>query len=85
MPRVIVTSDPTRVTRHASVLLDEQVSSIHLASGHAASQLIERLAWAINDAEEAEREQAGAPAPRRAPAPRPRAAGRSRRRSAAAA
>jgi len=85
MPRVIVTSDPTRITPHASVLLVEQVSSIHLADGHAASQLIERLAWAISDAEEAEGEQAGAPAPRRAPAPRPRAARRGRQRSAAAA
>jgi hypothetical protein len=54
MPRVIVTSDPTRIPPHATVLLDEQVSSIHLGSGHAAAQLIERLAWAISDAEQAE-------------------------------
>jgi hypothetical protein len=36
------------------VLLDEQVRSLHLSSDHAAAQLIERLAWAISDAEDAE-------------------------------
>jgi hypothetical protein len=36
------------------VLLDERVTSIHLSDGHAAEQLVERLAWAVTDAEEAE-------------------------------
>jgi hypothetical protein len=35
--------------------MDERVTSIHLADGHAAEQLVERLAWAVTDAEEAER------------------------------
>lgn len=56
MPRIVVTTD----LRHPSVLLDEHVQSIHLASGHAAEQLVERLAWAIADAEEAEGAQTGA-------------------------
>jgi hypothetical protein len=85
MPRVIVTSDPTRIPPHASVLLDEQVSSVHLGSGHAAAQLIERLAWAISDAEASERTQAGAPGARHLAGSRSRAAGRTRRRSPAAA
>jgi hypothetical protein len=61
MARIIVTADPTadRMRPQAgdgdSVLLDERVSSIHLADGHAAEQLIERLAWAVTDAEENER------------------------------
>ena len=38
----------------APVLLDEHVHSVHLSSGHAAAQLVERLAWAISDAEQAE-------------------------------
>jgi hypothetical protein len=29
---------------------------VHLSDGHAAAQLIERLAWAINDAEHAEQQ-----------------------------
>jgi hypothetical protein len=54
MPRVIVTTDAHRPEPSASVLLDEQVASIHLGDGHAAAQLIERLAWAIDDAEQIE-------------------------------
>lgn len=53
MPRIIVTAEPVSSRRSdAPVLLDEQVQSVHLSSGHAASQLIERLAWAISDAED---------------------------------
>jgi hypothetical protein len=61
MARIIVTADPTaerarpRQPESSDVLLDERVSSIHLADGHAAEQLIERLAWAVTDAEESER------------------------------
>ena len=61
MARIIVTADSTlgspRPTRAAGtpVLLDEQVSSVHLCDDHAAEQLIERLAWAVTDAEDAER------------------------------
>jgi hypothetical protein len=57
MARIIVTADPAaeRTPQGGSVLLDERVSSIHLADGHAAEQLIERLAWAVTDAEENER------------------------------
>jgi hypothetical protein len=63
MARIIVTSDPASKRRRSSqasdmkVLLDERVNSIHLSDGHAAEQLIERLAWAVTDAEEAERRQ----------------------------
>jgi hypothetical protein len=56
MPRIIVTAEPlsSQLTDATPVLLDEQVHSIHLSTGHAAAQLVERLAWAISDAEEAE-------------------------------
>ncbi len=43
------------------MLLEESVYSVHLSTGHAANQLIERLGWALRDAEELERGQAGAP------------------------
>jgi hypothetical protein len=61
MARIIVTADPASERRRPpqdgdlKVLLDERVNSIHLSDGHAAEQLIERLAWAVTDAEEAER------------------------------
>ena len=61
MARIIVTADPAAEPSRSSpagssdVMLDERVNSIHLADGHAAEQLIQRLAWAVTDAEEAER------------------------------
>jgi hypothetical protein len=54
MARIIVTTDPT--TQHAApVLLDESVYSIHLDNDHNAAQLVERLGWAIADAENLQR------------------------------
>jgi hypothetical protein len=54
MPRVIVTTEPVQLPYDAPVLLDEQVHSVHLSSGHSAAQFVERLVWAISDAEDAE-------------------------------
>lgn len=54
MPRVIITTDPSTLPHEISVLLDERVRSVHLSTDHAASQLVERIAWAISDAEDAE-------------------------------
>jgi hypothetical protein len=39
----------------APVLLDEHVCPEHLSDGHAAAQLIERLRWAVGDADDIER------------------------------
>jgi hypothetical protein len=55
MPRIIVTTDPPSQTGEDPVLLDERVHSVHISTDHAAAQLVERLAWAIGDAERAER------------------------------
>jgi hypothetical protein len=61
MARIIVTTDPvggrsaSAPLDEAPVLLDEQVNSVHLCDDHAAEQLIERLAWAVTDADDAER------------------------------
>jgi hypothetical protein len=57
MPRIIVTTDSNSQAdrRETPVLLDERVDSLHLSDDHAAEQLIERLAWAVNDAEDAQR------------------------------
>jgi hypothetical protein len=61
MARIIVTTDPIgrrsspSLPDGAPVLLDERVNSIHLHDDHAAEQLVERLAWAVTDAEHAER------------------------------
>jgi hypothetical protein len=55
MPRIIVTTDPTDRRDEPPVLLDERVDSVHLCNDHAAEQLIERLAWAVSDAEDTKR------------------------------
>jgi hypothetical protein len=61
MPRIIVTTDPADRRDAAgqqgdtAVLFDERVYSLHLCDDHAAEQLIERLAWAVSDAEDSQR------------------------------
>jgi hypothetical protein len=61
MPRVIVTTDPDSPSpdpgahHEPAVLLDEQIRTVHLATGHAAAQFVERVAWAISDAEDLDR------------------------------
>jgi hypothetical protein len=75
MPRIIVTADRIPQQDDALVLLEESVQSIHLSSDHAARQLIERLTWALGDAEALERggARASSAKPRRADRPsRPR-------------
>jgi hypothetical protein len=54
MARIIVTTGPGEPS-DAPVLLDELVHADHLSDGHAAAQLIQRLGWAVADAEKAER------------------------------
>ncbi len=85
MPRIIVTTDPvsSELTDETPLLLDEHVDSVHLSTGHAAAQLVERLAWAVKDAESAEGERLPAHRPRQRssvhparPVARPRARGR---------
>jgi hypothetical protein len=51
MPRVVVTTDRPQIPDASQVLLDEEVHSVHLSTGQAASQLVQRIAWAISDAE----------------------------------
>jgi len=57
MARIIVTADASE-RPDAPVVLDERVYPVHLASDHSAAQLIERLTWAVSDAERVERSAA---------------------------
>jgi hypothetical protein len=63
MPRIIVMADPvaSELAEETPVLLDEQVRSVHLSTDHAASQLVQRLAWAVSDAETAESDRSAHP------------------------
>ncbi len=60
MPRVIVTTN-LPPSGEPDVLLDEHLSTVHLASNHSIGQLIERLSWAIRDAEQAELDRLARP------------------------
>jgi hypothetical protein len=52
MARIIVLADMHRRPNiDAPVLMDEQVKPDHLADEHASHQIIERMAWAVLDAE----------------------------------
>jgi hypothetical protein len=55
MPQILVTADPAGDLGEGVVLLRERVTVADLESGHFATQLIERLGWAVGDASEAER------------------------------
>jgi hypothetical protein len=51
MPRIIVTAENGD---ERPVLLDERVEPVHLDDTHHSVQLLERIAWALADAEKAE-------------------------------
>ena len=51
MPRIIVATEDQQIPDGVGVTLDEDVRAVHLSTGHAASQLVERIAWAVRDAE----------------------------------
>jgi hypothetical protein len=53
MPRIIVTTEHT-VQRDPAMLLDERIATDDLESAHFAAQLIERIGWALLDADDAE-------------------------------
>lgn len=61
MPRVIVTTEPV-ARPDTGVMLDEHVATSDLASDHFAAQLIERIGWAVVDAESSEHRPRGQPA-----------------------
>jgi len=52
VPRIIVTTDPP--DPEGPVTLDEQVDTVHVDSDHASRQLLDRVVWAIHDAERVE-------------------------------
>jgi hypothetical protein len=54
VPRVQVIADPEAPAQQSGRLLDERVSSIHITDRSSALQLIERIGWAIDEAERVE-------------------------------
>jgi hypothetical protein len=59
MSRIIVVPDYAHPRLEGCpVLMDEEVRPEHLLDGHAADQLIERVAWAVCDASDSEQQLA---------------------------
>jgi hypothetical protein len=50
MARIIVETDPV-AGEEPTILMDEHVVAVHLATDPGASQFVERVAWAVQDAE----------------------------------
>jgi hypothetical protein len=50
MPRILITTEPGE-TPDAAVMLSERLATSDLASDHFAAQLIQRIGWALADAE----------------------------------
>ena len=55
MPQIIVTADRSGETGDSPVMLRERINITDFESDHFAAQLVERLGWAVSDADEAER------------------------------
>ncbi|MBS1879687.1 MAG: hypothetical protein JST31_09255 [Actinobacteria bacterium] len=53
MPRILIVTDPSEDP--SEVVYAEQVVPAHLQSEHSGRLLVERLAWAVEDARRAER------------------------------
>jgi hypothetical protein len=53
MPRILVITDPIEKPERG-VMLDEQIATSDITSDHFAHQLIERIGWALADAESSE-------------------------------
>jgi hypothetical protein len=54
MPQIIVTADKATDRADSSVMLRERVNLSDFESDHFAAQLVERLGWAVSDADEVE-------------------------------
>ena len=54
MPQIIVTADRVGDSEEQAVMLRERVNAADFESDHFAAQLVERLGWAVTDAQEAE-------------------------------
>jgi hypothetical protein len=57
MPQIIVTADRGSTQDDSAVMLRERINVSDFDSDHFAAQLVERLGWAVSDADEAETDQ----------------------------
>ena len=58
MPQIIVIADQVGERHEPPVMFRERVNLSDFESAHFANQLVERLGWAVGDADEVDREAA---------------------------
>ena len=58
MPRIRITTD-SRTAGDVAVLLDERICVSDLTSAHFSFRLLERIGWAVADADDTERNRVG--------------------------
>ena len=58
MPQIVVTSTPAGPDGEGAVVLRERIAVADFESAHFRERLVERLGWAVADADEAERSRA---------------------------
>ena len=54
MPQIIVTANPPDGSSEQAVMLRERVSASDFESQHFADQLVQRIGWAVSDADDVE-------------------------------
>lgn len=54
MPQIIVTAKPSDQQDEEAVMLRERVTVADFESQHFADQLVERIGWAVSDADDVE-------------------------------
>jgi hypothetical protein len=55
VPQIIVTADKATNLNEGAVMLRERVNVTDFDSDHFAAQLVERLGWAVSDADDVEK------------------------------
>ena len=55
MPQIIVTADPATDRESDPVMWQERINVADFESDHFGAQLVERLGWAVSDADDVER------------------------------
>ena len=58
MPRIRITTEPSAAAQ-AAVLLDERICASDLTSAHFNFRLLERIGWAVADADDSEHHRLG--------------------------
>jgi hypothetical protein len=58
VPRIRITTE-SRTAGDVAVLLDERICVSDLSSAHFTSRLLERIGWAVADADDTERNRVG--------------------------